>query len=270
MNEVIPVSAEWLARREGADERSRSRALVAEVTAMMAPPVVVHDLGSGTGSMMRWLARRLPGPQTWVLHDWNPELLAHAVRESAADRSGQAVVARTNVEQVALMSEDALAGASLITASALLDVLTLAEIEAIVRACLAARAPALFSLSVTGRVRLNPDDAGDRVFEAAFNEHQRRADGGRRLLGPDAVETAAALFAAAGWSVRIADTPWLLDASDRELLEEWLHGWVTAAVEARGALREWAEEYLRTRGAQVADSSLRVRVDHRDLLAWPR
>ena len=270
MNEVIPVSAEWLARRERADGRSRSAALAAEATAMMSPPIVVHDLGSGTGSMMRWLAPQLPGPQTWVLHDWNPELLEHAVLESAADASGRSVLARTNVEQVALMDEDALAGASLITSSALLDVLTRAEIEAIVRACVAARAPALFSLSVTGRVRLDPDDAGDRVFEAAFNDHQRRADGGRRLLGPDAVDTAAALFAAAGWSVRIADTPWHLDTSDRGLLEEWLHGWVTAAAEARGALREWAEEYLRTRAAQAARGSLRVRVDHRDLLAWPR
>ena len=36
---------------------------------MTAAPIVVHDLGSGTGSMMRWLAPLLPGPQTWVLHD---------------------------------------------------------------------------------------------------------------------------------------------------------------------------------------------------------
>ena len=53
---------------------------------------------------------------------------------------------------------------------------------------------------------------------------------------------AADLFAAAGWAVRLADTPWQLDASDGPLLEEWLDGWVAAATEERPALREWARE----------------------------
>ena len=46
------------------------------------PPLLVHDLGSGTGSMVRWLAPRLPGPQHWVLHDRDPDLLAAAPRTS--------------------------------------------------------------------------------------------------------------------------------------------------------------------------------------------
>ena len=36
---------------------------------------VIHDLGCGTGSMGRWLAPRLPGPQHWVLHDRDADLL---------------------------------------------------------------------------------------------------------------------------------------------------------------------------------------------------
>jgi len=149
-------------------------------------------------------------------------------------------------------------------------VLTLPEIAAIVHACVVAGAPALFSLSVTGRVRLHPDDPGDRVFESAFNDHQRRAADGRRLLGPDAVDAAAELFRSAGWSVRTIDSPWMLDTADRWLLEEWLDGWVGAAVQERPALQEWAREYQRTRSAQLADQALRVEVDHRDLLAWPQ
>ena len=39
---------------------------------------MIHDLGSGTGSMSRWLAPRLPGPQHWVLHDRDADLLARA------------------------------------------------------------------------------------------------------------------------------------------------------------------------------------------------
>ncbi len=42
-------------------------------------PLVIHDLGGGSGSMGRWLAPRLPGPQHWVVHDRDPDLLELAV-----------------------------------------------------------------------------------------------------------------------------------------------------------------------------------------------
>jgi trans-aconitate methyltransferase len=235
---------------------------------MAAAPIVVHDLGSGTGSMMRWLAPLLPGPQTWVLHDWNPALLDHAAAR-ASDSSGHPAAVRTSVRDVGQLRDGDLEGASLITASALLDVLTLDETEAIVRACVAAGAPALIALTVTGRVEIEPVDPGDRVFESAFNDHQRRATAGRRLLGPDAVATVVDLFEAAGWSVRVSDTPWRLDVTDSELVREWLQGWVDAAVEERPALEEWGREYVRERLSQLRDQRLRVVVHHQDVLAWP-
>lgn len=265
MTAVIPVSVEWLTLREQADARSRSRRLGAAAARMSRRPAVVHDVGSGTGSMMRWLAPLLPVPHTWVLHDWNPALLQRAAEHVPAP----GVMVRTSVEDAAQLRSSDLSGASLVTMSALLDVLTRDELEAVVQACVGARAPALFTLSVTGRVELDPLDPGDRVFGSAFNDHQRRTTDGRRLLGPDAVAIASALFAAAGWSVRAAHSPWRLDASDRMLVAEWLEGWLAAAVEERPALREWGEEYLRTRTAQLAAGSLRVAVHHRDFLAWP-
>jgi len=265
MTDVIPVSEDWLRLREQVDARSRSRLLAEAAARMSRAPAVVHDLGSGTGSMMRWLVPLLGRDQTWVLHDWNPVLL-----ERAVERESQlGVVVETSVGDLARLRADDLGGASLVTMSALLDVLTRAEIEAVVRACVAADAPALFTLSVTGRVVLDPFDPGDRVFEAAFNDHQRRATDGRRLLGPDAVTTAIDLFTAAGWSVRAADSPWRLEASDRLLVAEWLDGWLAAAVEERPTLREWAEEYGRSRTAQLAAGALRIVVDHRDFAAWP-
>ncbi len=269
MTVVIPVSVEWLTLREDADARSRSAALAAHAAAMLRAPVVVHDLGSGTGSMMRWLAPRLPGPQTWVLHDWNPVLVERAAASPAADATGRALSLRTNVGHLALLRDGDLAGASLVTTSALLDVVTQDEAESIVRACVAARIPALFSLTVTGRVRFDPPGPGDHVFQAAFNDHQRRTTDGRRLLGPDAVAVVRELFRSFGWRVRVADSPWRLDASHRGLVEEWLDGWVAAAVEERPALREWADEFLRARTAQLTGDTLRVIVHHRDLLAWP-
>ena len=270
MSEVIPVSVEWLALREQADGRSRSAELAHAAAELLAGrPVVVHDLGSGTGSMMRWLAPLLPGPQTWVLHDWNADLLHRAVSDAGRDATGDDVSVRTNAAHVEHLRRRDVAGASLITGSALLDVLTRREIAAIVRACVEAGAPTLFSLSVTGRVHLDPVHDGDDVLEAAFNDHQRRVTGRRHLLGPDAVGTAADLFRSAGWSVRLDDSSWRLDSSDDVLVAHWLDGWVAAAVEEQPALGEFATGYLRERLAQVDDARLRVVVEHRDLLAWP-
>lgn len=267
MSDVIPVSVEWLTLREDADAGARSRQLAGRAARMTRPPTVVHDLGSGTGSMMRWLAPMLPGPQTWVLHDWNSALLDHAA-ERALDSAGHGAAVRTSLKDVAHLHEGDLEGATLVTMSALLDVLSLAETEAIVRACVAAGVPALFTLSVTGEVRLDPVNPGDRVFESAFNDHQRRTVDGRRLLGPDAVTVVIELFRAAGWAVRAADSHWRLDAADQGLMREWLEGWLAAAVEERPALEEWAEEYQQTRLAQLEAGTLRVVVEHLDVLAW--
>jgi len=269
MTIVIPVSVEWLTLREAVDGRARSTALAARAASMVRGPLTVHDLGSGTGSMMRWLAPLLPGPQTWVLHDWNEGLLLHAAKEAVVDGGGVPAEVRTSATELGLLREDALVGASLVTTSALLDVLARDELEAVVRACVAAGVPALMALSVTGRVDLDPAGAGDRVFEQAFNDHQRRDNGRRRHLGPDAVGVVAELFREAGWHVEIADTPWLLGPDDRALTEQWLAEWLAAAVDERPALEEWADEYGRKRVEQLALGTLRVTVHHQDLLAWP-
>jgi len=268
MSDVLPVSVEWLTLREDADGRARSQWLATTAVPLARPPIVVHDLGSGTGSMMRWLAPMLPGPQTWVLHDWNPALLDHAAVR-AVDSTGHGATVRTSLKDVAHLHEGDLAGASLVTMSALLDVLSLGEARAIVTACVGAGVPALFTLSVTGHVDLDPVDPGDRMFESAFNDHQRRTVDGRSLLGPDAVTAVVELFRAAGWSVRTAESPWQLGGADRALVLEWLEGWLAAAVEERPALEEWAGEYQLTRHAQLDAGVLGVVVRHRDVFAWP-
>ena len=82
------VSTEWLALREPADAAARARDLVEHLG--RTPPAtgrwVIHDLGCGTGAMGRWLAPLLPGPQHWVMHDRDADLLEVA----AADPPGPA------------------------------------------------------------------------------------------------------------------------------------------------------------------------------------
>jgi len=269
---VLPlVSPDWLVVRGRADDAARSASLAEAAARLIGPgPLVVHDLGSGAGAMVRWLAPRLPGPQAWVLHDADPVILGHVGARSALDGFGLPVIVRTRVEQLAELSPRAFEGASLVTASALLDVVTHDEARAIVAACVASGVPALFSLTVTGRVRLSPRDPADAAIGTAFNDHQRRSADGRHLLGPDAADVVRGLLAASGWRVRTTRTPWRLGAGDGRLIVEWLDGWIDAAVEQRPELLPEVTEYRRRRDDELARGRLRVTVEHRDVLAWPR
>lgn len=263
---------EWLELREPADAAARAHDLLDPLRIRLAnlpgkAGLVIHDLGCGTGSMGRWLASRLDGAQHWVLHDRDPYLLhfaAVASPRSAAD--GSRVSVETRRGDVARLTADGLAGASLVTASALLDVLTREELETLADACTGAGCPALLTLSVAGRVDLSPSDPMDAEITEAFNAHQRR-DG---LLGPDAVDAACEAFSERGATVRVNPSPWRLGPGEAELTAQWLRGWVGAAVEERPELAARAERYLRDRLAACAAGELHVTVHHSDLLAMSR
>jgi hypothetical protein len=272
MTGILEVSSEWLSLREPADADARAGDLaLAAASLLPAGSVVVHDLGSGTGSMMRWLAPLLPGPQTWVLHDWNAELTERAIAvESPRDRDGGVISVRAQTGNLARLRPADLAGASLVTASALLDVLTSREVHAIVNACVRAQRPTLFSLSVTGEVRLTPRNELDAGLERAFNAHQLRDSDGRQQLGRYGAAIARGLFTQAGWNLRPSTTVWRLDQRRPLLLREWFEGWVDAAIEQEPALRSQADHYRGLRMSQIERGELAAEVRHLDLLAWPR
>ncbi|MFV0132679.1 hypothetical protein ACLGIH_05435 [Streptomyces sp. HMX87] len=264
---------EWLRLREGADAAARAHDLLDPLRIRLANlprssrGLVVHDVGCGTGSMGRWLAPLLDGAQHWILHDRDPCLLHFAAvgaPRSAAD--GSRVTVETRRGDIVRLTPDALHGASLVTASALLDVLTAEEAGTLAAACAGAGCPALLTLSVAGRVELTPAHPLDAEITEAFNAHQRR-DG---LLGPDAATVAADAFTAHGATVRLAPSLWRLGPADAALTAQWLRGWVGAAVEQRPGLRERADRYLTERLAVCDAGELRVVVHHHDLLALCR
>jgi SAM-dependent methyltransferase len=261
----VRYSTSWLALREAADARARSRDLAALAAERVAGPaaVVVHDLGCGTGSMSRWLAPLLPRPQHWVLHDLDEDLLRVARAGVPGATAGGPVSVQVRAGDVTHLTAADVAGASLVTASALLDLLTLGEVQQLARACAGAACPALLTLTVSGRVELLPGDPLDRVVGAAFDAHQRRQVHGRRLLGPDAAAAAKDAFAALGAHVEARPSPWQLGPGDADLAAAWLSGWVGAAHEQRPDLD--VADYLRARLDAAAAGSLRVTVQHEDL-----
>jgi hypothetical protein len=261
---------DWLALREPADADARDAELAAIVADRLGTerPLVIRDLGCGTGSLGRWLAPRLPGPQSWILHDRDAELLARAeagLPRTAAD--GTPVTARSEQGDLTDLDPAQLAGTSLVTAAALLDLLTAEEVDALADACVGAGCPALFTLSVTGSVGFFPAEPLDAMFAAAFNAHQQRTVDGRRLLGPDAGAALASAFAERGVPTEVRPSPWRLGTEHAELTEEWLRGWIAAACEQQPELADHAADYLRRRLDACAAGDLRVVVGHVDVLA---
>lgn len=251
---------EWLALRERADATARSEGLLDTLRDHLDGPLVVRDLGCGTGSMGRWLAPRLPNPQHWILTDRDLGLL----RRAASSLPVPAVTVQRDITE--LTAAD-LAGTSLVTGSALLDLLTADEVEHLAEACVRAGLPALLTLSVSGRVELDPADPLDAEVAAAFDAHQRRTVEGRALLGPDAVAATAAAFERRGATVHRRPSPWRLGPADAALTGQWLTGWVGAAAEQEPDLD--LAGYLDRRRAACAAGELRAVVHHEDLLALP-
>jgi hypothetical protein len=257
---AVRVSSDWLALREPADAVARSAELADRLGRSLpaAGRLVIHDLGGGSGAMGRWLAPRLPGRQHWVVHDRDAELLERAVATPPGS-----VTFEARRSDVTALTPDDLADASLVTASALLDLLTADELVRMLRAC--AGRPMLLALTVTGRVALTPADPLDARIGTAFNAHQRRG----RLLGPDAVGAAVERLGGTGAEVLVRPSPWRLGAAHADLTTEWFEGWLAAACEQEPALADDAVAYRHRRLAQAAAGELAVTVDHADLLVAP-
>jgi hypothetical protein len=273
---MTAFAPDWLYLREPADAAARATELVDPLRDFLdflpdGEEVVIRDLGCGTGSLGRWLAARLPGTQRWILHDHDTDLLTHArgsLPRTALDGSPVDVV--TEQRDITALRAADLAGTSLVTASALLDLLTRAEVTALATAIVEAGCAALLMLSVTGKVELSPADPLDPAVATAFNAHQRRVtEDDRRLLGPNAMDVAAATFGRLGATVVRADSAWRLGPDQAELQRQWLEGWVGAAVEQLPELRPVAEVYLRRRLETAAAGELHAVIHHGDLLVLP-
>jgi len=268
----------WLELREPADADARARDLLDPLRRELATataPLLIRDLGCGTGSMQRWLAPQLPGPQRWILQDHDADLLAFAAAHAAPTAAdGSPVTAMTRHADLTALTAGDLLSTSLVTASALLDLLSRDEIERLAAACVEAACPALLTLSVTGGVDFSPADPLDAELAAGFADHLRYHVEGRQLLGPDGAAAAAEAFARRGWVVEQRTSVWRLGAGsapddDRsELTAEWLRGWVPAAAARRPGLTG-TDDYLTRRLDALATGDLRVTIHHTDLLALP-
>ncbi len=255
-------TADWLALREPADRRARHAGLCRQVRALLdrRPRLKVVDLGAGSGANLRFLAPLLARPQHWLLVERDAALLALA---EALPRAGITPLVRDLARD---LSGIGLEQADLVTASALLDLVSTPWLETLIAACRPTRALLHVALTVDGRVAWSPTDPEDEAVLAAFRRHQRGDKGFGPALGSEAAQTAERLLQRAGYQVRAARSDWQLGADEAALQEALLAGQADAAAEATSDLdvAGWQER----RRAIIEAGDSRVRIGHRDLLAW--
>jgi SAM-dependent methyltransferase len=258
--------AAWLALREEIDHRSRAAELLGPLLEwwITKKRAQVLDLGCGTGSNLRYLAPKLPGSQVWTVVDHDNALLA-----SVESPGGDVLVKRVQGD-LAGQGLTEVRGAHLVTASALLDLVSAAWLRAAVDACVGAEAGALFALSYDGAIGWStPDEPFDTVVRDAIDAHQRRDKGLGVALGPTAGRVAEALFRQQGYRTWLRPSEWEIGAKDHRLAAALIEGWATAASEERPSdadnIRAWAGRRL----AHVSRGEAEVVVGHVDLLALP-
>ena len=246
-------SADWLALREPADHAARDAGLMDHAAALAGARPVVVDLGAGTGSTRRAFAGRLSEGAVWRMVEGDAALLAHCEGERHL----------MDLRDLAALP---LEGATLVTASALLDLVSEEWLAGLVTVLAARRLPFHAALSYDGLMAWEPVDAGDAGVTAAFNRHQRGDKGFGPALGPDATARAAALFRAAGYGVRLAESPWRIGADQAALGAALLDGIGGAAAEA-GLAADEAARWVAARRAALDQGEMVV--GHLDLLAVP-
>ncbi|HSV59096.1 MAG TPA: class I SAM-dependent methyltransferase [Variovorax sp.] len=282
----MSFSTDWLALREAFDRTAREDAGL-DLAELTARPLHVLDLGCGTGANLRFLAPRLGGHQVWHLVDHDARLLAALPRTMAAwaekqrlalhefgaeslRLEGQGWSAELHWQCADLASElDALPfqGAHLVTASALLDLVSLPWLEALIAKLRDANAALLCALNVDGRLDWKPLVAGDVQVQQLFAAHQQRDKGFGPALGADAVRLAVERLDAQGYRCVQAPGDWQIAPSCGAMLETMIDGLANAAMEQDSGARDPVLTWRLRRLALAAQTSLRV--GHLDLLALP-
>ena len=262
-------SASWLSLREPADHAARSHRLADTIAGAVrhARDLAVLDLGSGTGSNLRYLSPRLLQPQRWLLVDRDAGLLA----EADARRPPTALSIETRQLDLGHLDEIAIAsifeGCQLVTASALLDLVSEGWVERIADRCAGVGAAALFALTYDGRIECAPRDSDDEMIRRLVNEHQRRDKGFGPALGPAATDAAARAFASHGYRIERDRSDWVLATAAVEIQRELIDGLARATAEVAPHDSPAIDAWRARRLAHVMDCRSQIVVGHEDLAA---
>ncbi len=294
MSDATPTGFDpsWLEARHRFDASARDPALRAIAIARLPQdrPARILDLGAGLGASVRHMAPHIPGPQRWRLIDADPASLQRAIPRLSAwalrrgwscrPTPGGLLIDRPDgalhVEAICgdlhdLAGLTDLGDADLVTANALFDLFSRADLDRLVAALAARRLPTLATINYTG-AHLTPDDPDDALIFSHYHAHMRRP----RPPSPPAMGTTCAAqllesFSRAGFRVEQGPSPWRVPPEAKNLLTHLLN-FIQGAVPATlhdPDERARFDRWLARRRLHLQRGHLAAHLDHVDLLALP-
>lgn len=218
----MSFSPDWLALRASYDTSARSASLETRLAGWLSDrgSVSVIDLGAGSGNNMDHLAPRLPVAQRWTLVDADGALLAEAARRHPGVAVRQGDLAG---DLDALIPE----GTDLVTASALIDLVSEAWLERLADRVRKIGCGLLVVLTYDGRIAWEQEAAGDAEIRDLVNRHQRGEKGFGPALGPAAPQALHALLD----GIQSARSDWEIGPGETAMRQALVAGWAEAAVE---------------------------------------
>ena len=223
----------------------------------------IVDLGCGTGSTLRALAPRLPGRQDWRLFDNDFDLVARA----AAIAPPATVTVTATPLDLSRDLEASLDGSiDLITASALLDLVSESWLEQLVVEILARSIPLYAAISHDGRIEIVPSDPIDMTIVAAVNLHQRTDKGFGPALGGTSASFVITRLKSFGYSVIHGTSDWVLEPHDCDVQMELFSSWAATARQTGQAPVD-TSNWLARRCESIAARQSSIRVGHVDFWA---
>ena len=270
-------SRNWLQLRESVDHRSRSHALASALLDCLDSKqrINILDLGSGTGSNLRYLSKYLGDlNQHWTLLDQDESLLENIKKTST--NSMQIVPVVGNILDKGLQLVQ---GSDLVTGSALLDLTSEEWLHNLAESLARQGCPAYFALSYTGNIswfshhklKSNNSNPKDHNFICGLiNRHQRRDKGTGPALGPLAVIRLDELLRDRGYITKCHPSHWILGHEDsllkKALIEDWSHSALEECPDKKKKILSWRHSCL-----SLADSTDGIlKVSHLDILAVPK
>ena len=173
---------------------------------------------------------------------------------------------RCAVDLNRVLDDDALfQGCGVVTASALLDLVSDAWLQRLVRQCQNAQASVLFALTYDGRIECSPPEPEDADVRRFVNQHQNTDKGFGPALGPDAAIRAVELLKGAQYNTRYESSDWTLGAESPALQRELIDGWLSAASEIAPDRQRQFEDWRRRRVDHVDGGRSRILVGHLDV-----
>lgn len=256
-------SAQWLALREPADAGSRNVELTTRLIEWRRTQerLSVLDLGSGTGANYRFLAPLLGGEQSWRLVDNDPALFTPQTAFQHAPLERCCLDLATDRDRLDFRDMQ------LVSASALIDLVSAAWLEWLARRCREAQAAVFMVLTYDGTLVWQPALPDDATVCAWLNRHQCTDKGFGPALGPQAAPTLKTLLESLDYRVELRPSPWRLGAAQTALQAALLDGWVEAVNEIAPDAADWLDAWAMQRRCWMEQGQSRLQVGHWDLFA---